>query len=140
MNDSWVFVDTNILVYAYDASAEEKHRTALGIVRNLWKSGKGILSTQVLQEFFVTVVQKIPRPIDDEMALGIIRDLTHWRIVVNDVDTIIGAISIRSKHRLSFWDSMIVVAAISGGADILLTEDLSHHQEIGEIRVQNPFL
>lgn len=140
MNDKWIFLDTNILVYAYDTSADEKHQAALKIVENLWKSGKGVISTQVLQEFFVTVVQKIPKPIDEDLATEIIRDLMHWKLVTNDMNTIFGAIAIKKEHHFSFWDSLIIEAAVSGGADLLLTEDLSHQQVINELEIQNPFL
>ncbi len=140
MIDDWAFVDTNILVYAYDITAEEKHKTAVEIITGLWETGKGIISTQVLQEFYVTVVHKIPYPIDEEKAASIIRDMLNWKLVVNDGFTILEAISIQKRYQLSFWDSLILEAAISGGANILLSEDLSHQQIIENIQIKNPFL
>jgi len=140
MIDDWAFVDTSILVYAYDITAEEKHKTAAEIITGLWETGKGIISTQVLQEFYVTVVQKIPNPIDDEKAAGIIRDMLNWKLIVNDGFTILDAINIQKRYQLSFWDSLILEAAISGGADILLSEDLSHQQIIENVQIKNPFL
>ncbi len=139
MIDDWTFVDTNILVYAYDFTAEEKNKTAADVVAGLWGTGKGIISTQVLQEFYVTVVQKIPNPLDDQKAAGIIRDLLSWKLVVNNGFTILEAISIQKRYQLSFWDSLIIEAAISGGANMLLTEDLSHQQTIENVKICNPF-
>lgn len=139
MIDDWVFIDTNILVYAYDITAKEKHETAAGIIAGLWETGKGIISTQVLQEFYVTMVQKIPNPIDDDEAAGIIRDLLSWKLVLNDGFTIFETISIQKRYQLSFWDSLIIESAISGGANMLLTEDLSHQQTIENLTIKNPF-
>lgn len=140
MIDDWTFVDTNILVYAYDISAEEKQKTAARIVTGLWATGKGIISTQVLQEFYITVVQKIPNPIEEDKASDIIRDMLKWKLVVNDGLTILEAIRIQKRFLLSFWDSLIVEAAIIGGANILLTEDLTNHQTIETVQIKNPFL
>ena len=140
MIDDWVFVDTNILVYAYDVTAEKKHKTAAEIITGLWETGKGIISTQVLQEFYVTVVQKIPNPIDEEKAAGIIRDMLNWKLIVNDGFIILEAINIQKRYQLSFWDSLILEAAISGGANVLLSEGLSHQQIIENVQIKNPFL
>lgn len=140
MPDDKVFADTNILIYAYDLSAGEKHKIAKGIVMDLWDSGLGLLSTQVLQEFFVTVTQKIPKPLNVKAAQGIVRDFLKWDVVVNNGESILEAIEIQKQHGFSFWDSMIIEAAIRGGAAILLTEDLSHGQVINDLKIKNPFL
>ncbi len=76
MPDDKTFVDTNILVYAYDVTVGRKHETAKGILADLWKSGEGMLSLQVLQEFFVTITRKVPRPLEIRPAKGIIGDLS----------------------------------------------------------------
>ncbi len=134
-----ILVDTNVLVYAYDSSAGKKHQTACDIVKKLWESGQGVLSIQVLQEFFVTVVKKIPHPIDEVIASEIIKDLMHWKVVNNDGNILLGAINIKKRYQFSFWDSLIVEAAVSSGANILLTEDLSHQQSVNGLLIQNPF-
>jgi predicted nucleic acid-binding protein len=139
MTDGKIFLDTNAIVYAYDTSAGEKHRTAAGVMAELWDSGLGLISTQVLQEFYVTVTGKIPRPLDPGSAGEIISDLLKWDTVVNDGETILDAISLQSEHGYSFWDSMIIAAAVKGGAKHLYTEDLNDGQVIRGVEIRNPF-
>jgi predicted nucleic acid-binding protein len=91
------FIDTNIIIYAYDVTAGKKHNTAGNILADLWNSGLGVISTQVLQEFFVNVVQKIPKPIDKQQAREIVRDFLKWHVVVNTGDSIVEAIDICLK-------------------------------------------
>jgi predicted nucleic acid-binding protein len=133
------FLDTNIIIYAYDTSAGEKHLKARDLLTGLWESGLGMVSTQVLQEFHVTVTRKIPKPLDLATAREIITDFLTWDVVVNDGDAILRAIDVQAKHGFSFWDSMVIAAAISGGAAVLLTEDLSDGQKIGGVEIKNPF-
>ena len=140
MPDSRVFLDTNILIYAYDISAHEKHEKARDILLGLWDSGLGILSTQVLQEFFVMATRKIPSPLDIKAAREIVDDLLRWDIVVNDGDIILKAIDLHECHKFAFWDAMIIEAATRGGAKVLLSEDLSHGRIINGIKIKNPFL
>lgn len=140
MPDSRIFLDTNILVYAYDVSAEKKHEAARDIVLNLWDSGRGILSTQVLQEFFVTATRKIAHPLPVKTAREIVTDLLLWDVVVNDGDIIRKAIDLHERHKLAFWDAMIIEAAKRGGAKVLLSEDLSHGQALSDVIIKDPFL
>lgn len=139
MIEDKVFVDTNIIVYAYDRDAGKKYQIASKLVKDLWHSGLGVLSTQVLQEFFVTVTNKISSPLDIAKATGIVKNLSKWNIIVNDVNTLLAAIEIHEEHKFSFWDSMIIAAAIKGGANALLSEDLSDNQEIEGLIIKNPF-
>ncbi len=138
MPDDKVFIDTNIMIYAYDVTAGTKHTAANALLADLWQSGLGVLSTQVLQEFFVNVVQKIQRPIDRRIARGIIRDFLKWHIVVNDGESILEAIELSERYGYSFWDAMIVEAAIKSGAAVLMTEDLQHGQVVSGVRIWNP--
>jgi predicted nucleic acid-binding protein len=133
------FLDTNIIIYAYDTSAGDKHQKARDLLAGLWESGLGMVSTQVLQEFYVTVTRKIPKPLHLATARDIIADFLTWDVVVNDGDAILKAIDVQEKHGFSFWDSMVIAAAISGGASVLLTEDLSDGQKIGGVEIRNPF-
>ena len=135
-----VFLDTNIIIYAYDTSAEEKHRIANNIMVDLWNSGSGVISTQVLQECFVTITQKILKPLDITIARNIVKDLLTWDVVINAGQCILDAIDIHLKFKYSFWDSMIIQAAIRGGATLLLSEDLSDGQTINGVKIKNPFL
>jgi len=139
MSEDKIFIDTNIMIYAYDVSAVEKHQIASHILSDLWNSGLGVLSTQVLQEFFVNIVQKIQKPIDKKLAKEIVRDFLRWQVVVNNGDSILDAIDICDKYRYSFWDSMIIEAAIKGGAVFLMSEDLQHGQVISGVTIRNPF-
>jgi len=139
MPEDKTFIDTNIIIYAYDLSAGNKHKAAGNILADLWNSGLGMMSTQVLQEFFVNVVQKIPKPIDKQQAKEIVKDFLKWHVVVNTGDSVVEAIDICLKFGYSFWDSMIIEAAITGGAAILLSEDLQDGQVISGVTISNPF-
>ncbi len=140
MKDGKVFIDTNILVYAYDISAGEKHSKATEVMKDIWSKGHGVISTQVLQEFFVCVTGKIARPLDAETAKAIIRDLLKWKTVNVDGELILEAVDIHSRYKYSFWDSMIIAAAAEGGAAELLSEDLADKQKIKGIAIINPFM
>ena len=139
MPEDKVFLDTNIIIYAYDLTAGEKHKIAKKIVLDLWNSGLGIISAQVLQEFFVIATQKIPKPMDIKLAKEIMRDLLKWNVVVNDGESILEAVNILLRYHYSFWDSMIIEAAVKSGAGMLLTEDLSDGQIISGVIIKNPF-
>jgi len=139
MRGDRVFVDTNVLVYAHDVSARDKHEIAKEKIRELWESGSGIISTQVLQEFFVMVTERLPRPMPREAAREIISLLCRWELVVNDGESVLRAIELQGRYGFSFWDSLILDAAISSKADVLLTEDLSHGQTIQGVKITNPF-
>ena len=120
-------------------TAGKKHETARIIITDLWDSGLGVISTQVLQEFFVNVVQKIPKPIDKQQAKEIVRDFLKWHVVVNTGDSIVDAIDICIRFGYSFWDSMIIEAAIKGGATVLISEDLQDGQTVSGVTIKNPF-
>ena len=134
-----VFLDTNIIIYAYDVSAGEKHEIAKKILVDLWDSGLGVISTQVLQEFFVAVTQKLSKPLDKRLAREIVSDFLKWDVVINDGESILEAIEIFLRYGYSFWDSLIIEAAIRSGTVILLSEDLSHGQTINRLTIKNPF-
>lgn len=139
MRDGKVFIDTNILVYAYDVSAGEKHESAVEIMSDLWNSGQGVISMQVLQEFFVNVTGKIPKPLDVTTAREVVRDFLKWSPVLINGEIIVDAIDIHAAHKYSFWDALIIASAIEGGAGTLLTEDLSDKHKIKNIVIKNPF-
>jgi predicted nucleic acid-binding protein len=139
MKEGKVFVDTNILVYAYDSSAGDKHKMAVELMSRLWASSDGIISSQVLQEFFVCVTRKIVKPLDVRTAKEIVKDLLKWKTVIVTGEILLEAIDILSVHKSSFWDSMIIASAIEGGARTILSEDLSNNQLIKGITIRNPF-
>lgn len=133
------FVDTNILVYAYDRGAGTKHELAMGLVEKLWQEGTGALSTQVLQEFYVNIRRKASKPVSIEQARSLIADYLSWNPIVNDGATMLEAIDVEHRYQLSFWDSLIVVAAQKSGADVIFSEDFNHGQKFGTVVVKNPF-
>jgi len=140
MKEDRIFLDTNILVYAYDSSAGRKHEIAKDLAIGLWHSGGGLLSTQVLQEFFVTVTKKIKAPMNAGLAREIVEDMLTWDVVVNDGDSILQAIDLWTREKFSFWDALIIAAAIRAEAQILLSEDLPHGRSIGSVTIRDPFL
>ncbi|MGH2749823.1 MAG: PIN domain-containing protein [Actinomycetota bacterium] len=134
------FVDTDVLIYAHDVTERPKQQEARAVLEELWRSGGGALSTQVLQEFYNGVTRKIPVPLTPVEARGVVADYAQWPLVTLDLDLIVGASELEEKLSLSFWDALIVVAAREVGADTLLSEDLQHGRLIGEVRIENPFL
>ena len=134
-----VFVDTNVLIYAHDVRAGRKQEKAARILGGLWESRTGVLSTQVLQEFYVNVTRKIPSPLNRSTARDIIRQYSVWPVVQPDADMILRASELEERHNLSFWDAMIVAAARKAGAEKILTEDLSHGEIIDGVAIENPF-
>jgi predicted nucleic acid-binding protein len=134
-----IFVDTNILVYAHDLSAQDRHARAATIVESLWETETGVISTQVLQEFYVTVTRKIKNPLTPAEAREIIRNYLAWPVQINDPETTIRASEIEEKNSLSFWDALIVAAALRLHAKKIITEDLNHGQIIEGVLVENPF-
>jgi len=133
------FVDTNILFYAQDKSAGQKHERAAIIVADLWQSAAGVLSTQVLQEFCVAV-RRVDRNRTIEDLRQWVERYSEWEIVVNTSESIRAALNLESRYQISFWDALIIRAAQVGRADILYTEDLNDGQVFGSVRVVNPLI
>jgi predicted nucleic acid-binding protein len=134
-----VFVDTNILIYAHDLDAGQRNEISATILRELWKNETGILSVQVLQEFYVNVTRKIKNPMPKPQARGIIESYLAWPVELIDTRTILAASEIEERHMLSFWDALIIASASNANADKILTEDLNHGQQIEGILIENPF-
>ncbi len=133
------FVDTNVLVYAHDAAAGSKHRKARELVEGLWSDRGGVISTQVLQELYVNVRRKVRTPLPLAEARRLLGDYLRWEVIVNTGDSILEALEIEDRYGLSFWDALIVQAAIASGVERLYSEDLGHGQAYGALRVVNPF-
>lgn len=133
------FLDTNILVYAFDRSAGRKHSLAAQLLEACWENENGCLSIQVLQEFYVTVTRKIAAPLDAQTARQIVADLAQWRLHIPEADDLLQAIDLQQNYPLAFWDAQIIQSAASLGCKRLLSEDLNHGQSYGEVQVLNPF-
>jgi predicted nucleic acid-binding protein len=139
MNDK-CFVDTNILVYAHDRSAGAKHQRAQSLVEKLWNSGGGVLSTQVLQELCINLRRKVSRPLPVDELRQLIRDYASWEVVTHTPESILQALDVEARYKVSFWDALILQAAVSSGASILYSEDLAAGHRYGAVEVVNPLL
>ena len=139
MSDKY-FVDTNILVYAHDRSAGVKHDRARALIEQLWQSGNGVLSTQVLQELCLNLRRKANPSLQIEETRRLLQDYLSWEVVVNSPESVLQALEIEDRYRTSFWDALILHAAEISGATVLYSEDFSANQKYGSIRVVNPFL
>lgn len=133
------FVDTNILVYAEDRDAKTKHEVARDLVVKLWGERSGVLSVQVLQEFYVNVTRKLKKPLSSAKALEVVEEYLTWTVVENTGKLLTTAIELQQKTQLSFWDAMVVQAAIDRGCDTLYSEDMNAGQRFGPLVVVNPF-
>ncbi len=133
------FVDTNILVYAFDKGAGEKRKKAKDILADLAAENRGCISTQVLMEFFNATTQKTPKKLALKNAQMIIESLGSWLIFTPVLEDILRAADIVQKYQINFWDAMIVRAASKMGASILWTEDLNHEQIYEGVEAKNPF-
>jgi predicted nucleic acid-binding protein len=139
MSDKY-FVDTNILVYAHDRSAGAKHDRARTLIEQLWQSGNGVLSTQVLQELCLNLRRKSNPPLQIEETRRLLQDYLSWEIVVNSPESVLQALEIEDRYKTSFWDALILHAAEISGAAVLYSEDFSANQKYGSVRVVNPFV
>lgn len=134
-----VFVDTNVLVYARDASETNKQPLAMAWMRALWESRQGRLSVQVLQEYYVTVTAKLNPGLERSVARADIRDMGAWNPLPVDSALLEDAWKIEDRYGFSLWDAAIVAAATRCGCRYLLTEDLQAGQDLDGTVVVNPF-
>jgi len=133
------FFDTNVLVYLFDADAPKKQALARKLLAREADAGRATVSTQVLQEFFVTVTRKLAVPLELDEAERAVRRLTDLSVVQIDPDLILGAIGTSIRSRVSFWDALIIRAAQQSGAEVLYTEDLQNGQKFDGLEIVDPF-
>ncbi len=140
MNDK-VFLDTNILIYAVDTTPayRKKQEIARKLIATHVQNETGVISIQVLQEFFVVSTGKIKVPLSSEEALEYLQYLSILEVVQPNLDMVIAAIHLHHKHLLSFWDAMVIQTARSAGCFLLLSEDLNSGFRLGSLTIQNPF-
>ena len=134
------FVDTNVLVYAHDTSDAARQPIAAQLLDDLWRTRDGLLSTQVLTEFYVVATRKFDPPLPRREARALVDAYAAWPLVQVDAPLIVAASSLEEQHSLSFWDALIVEAARRGGANRLVSEDLQHGRRIAGLVISNPFL
>jgi predicted nucleic acid-binding protein len=132
-----IFVDTNVLVYAFDRDEAGKRKRSLEI---LGGTDALVLSTQVLQEFYVVVTRKLKRPLPEADAEMAVRDFTQLEVVSVDPSLVLRAIETSRAHVLSFWDSLVLCAAAAAGCPVLYSEDMQHGREIMGVRITNPYV
>jgi len=133
------FVDTNVLVYAHDVEAGARHAIAARLVAELWETRRAVISTQVLQEFYVNATRKIPSPLPRAIARQIVKTYAVWQTELVGPLEIQTASELEEQHKLNFWDALIVAAALKGGASTILTEDMSPGRSISGVRIEDPF-
>jgi predicted nucleic acid-binding protein len=131
-----LFVDTNVLVYAFDRDEPAKRKRSLAILAG---DDDLVLSTQILQEFYVTVTRKLKRSLSEVDAESAVRDLAQLEVITVDTSIVLQAITTSRAHVLSFWDSLVVCSASASGCVRLLSEDLQHGRDIAGLRIENPY-
>jgi len=133
-------IDTNILVYAYDRSEPEKSALAADLLDYLALSGEGVLTFQILAEFFVTITRKIPRPLSVDLAVERVKNYLHaWRTLMVTNLVFLEAIRGVKEHRMTFWDAQIWATSRLNQIPTILSEDFSHGATIEGVRFANPF-
>jgi predicted nucleic acid-binding protein len=131
------FFNTNVLVYADDRAAPAKQRRAIELVAEHRRARSGVVSLQVLQEYFVTVTRKLH--LDPKVARRKVELLSEFDLVVPDLDDVLAAIDLYRLHGFSFWDALVLRAAKEAACIVLLSEDLQSGRVIDGVRIVNPF-
>jgi predicted nucleic acid-binding protein len=132
------FFDTNVLIYTDDESSPAKQRRALALIAENRRGGTGVVSMQVLQEYFVAVTRKLN--LDPRIARRKVELLAEFDVVSPEVTDILAAVDLHRLHNFSFWDALIIRAAEQSGCAVLLSENLQHAREIDGLRIMNPFV
>jgi predicted nucleic acid-binding protein len=132
-----VFLDTNVLVYLYDEDAPQKQARARSVLAS--SDSQFFISTQILQEFYVTVTRKFSKRMPEEAVLEAMHRLRALATVQVNARLIFEAIDVRRRFQLSFWDALVVRSALEAGCTLLLSEDLQHQMKIGSLTIENPF-
>lgn len=132
-----VFLDTNVVAYAVDTTRGAAHKRQ--IARKILRDGGFGLSTQVLQDFYVTVTKKLKRPLSVSTAARWVDQLCKAELVTLDTSLIKLAIAYSNRYQISYWDGAIIAAAEALGAQVVYSEDLNHGQTYGSVKVVNPF-
>ncbi len=134
------FVDTNILIYARDSSEKEKQLKAEKCLARLWADGSGRISAQVMNEYYVTVTQKLKPGLSKEQARSDLRALAVWQPLQISSTLIESSWDIQDKYGYSWWDTLVISSALFLDCSYLLSEDMQHEQKIGDLTIINPFL
>lgn len=133
------FVDTNVLIYGHDVDAGAKHGAASALLRELWEERSGVLSMQVLQEFYVNATRKIRTPLSKPAARGVVSTYAAWCIDGPTPADLASAYEIEDAAKIGFWDALIIAAAARAGAVRIVSEDLNADRSIAGVAIENPF-
>jgi predicted nucleic acid-binding protein len=131
------FFDTNVLIYADDRAVPAKQRSALALVAEHRRAGTGVVSLQVLQEYFVTVTRKLR--VDPGVARRKVELLSEFDVASPELADILAAIDLHRLHNLSFWDALIIRSAKQAGCSVLFSEDMQHTRDLDGLQIVNPF-
>ncbi len=131
------FFDTNVLVYADDKSSPAKQRRAVALVAEHRRAGTGVVSLQVLQEYFVASTRKLK--VDPAVARRKVELLSEFDVAAPDLSDVLAAIDLHRLHGFSFWDALVLRAAQQSGCTVLLSEDFQDQRELDGLRIVNPF-
>lgn len=133
------FVDTNVLIYAHDIDAGRKHDVAKAVLRDLWAERAGVLSTQVLLEFYVNATRKLKKPLARQQARSVVETYAAWCVDSITPADVSMAFQLEDRARVGFWDALILAVAVRSGARRVLSEDLNAGQKIAGLTIHNPF-
>jgi predicted nucleic acid-binding protein len=133
------FVDSNVLIYAHDIDAGRKRDVSKAVLMDLWLERAGVLSTQVLQEFYVNATRKIRTPLSKPAARSVVGTYAAWCAVGMIAADVTAAFQIEDDANVSFWDALIVALAVRSGATRILSEDLNAGQAVAGVTIENPF-
>jgi predicted nucleic acid-binding protein len=131
------FLDTNVLVYTDDRADLKKHRRALELVAEHRTAGTGVVSLQVLQEYFVTITRKLR--VDVQVARRKVELLAEFDVARPEVGDVLASIDLHRLYGLSFWDALVLRTAKQSGCKVLFSEDMQTQREIEGVRIENPF-
>lgn len=134
------FVDTNVLIYALDEEQGRRHEVARSLIEDLWKTEEGVLSTQVLQELYVTLTRKLRKPMTRPRARAVVQRYAAWPTHHISPENIVAASELEQRHSLAFWDALIIVAAQRLNATRVVSEDMQAGRAFGGVRIFNPFV
>lgn len=132
------FVDSNILFYVYDHAAGWKRDICRQCIQDLWRQGNGVISTQVMQEFYNVATRQLKSSMSYADARAELQLYAAWEVVQVNPSLIQTASEIQEQNVLSFWDSLIIAAAQQANAEVMLSEDLNHGQIIAGVEIRNP--
>ncbi len=134
------FFDTNILVYAVDAGDRARQNIAIDRLARAIKDDSVVISTQVLQEFYNVTTRKLRPPLSAAEATSQITQLCAFEVIGATADSVLAAADLARQHQLSWWDALILEAALRANADVLVSQDGQHGQRFGRLLIENPFL